>query len=831
MKRKLLSLALALAVALTLMPTAALAAEELKGDGTTYNVAGPDTTAQASLALTQTGGTAKELTVDIPFTVTPNADDGKATFAAKELVSVIAETTGAGTVPAGTPEWNGDICTLKFDMNGASSGKYGATVTVSLKDSLPGQFVSSSTNTSPNAAGLNDQTGPITITINEPQDNNYTASIEKKNLTIAIASATQVKDGDVGTRDINITWTATTTDGDAFTDATKAGVIKKATVKLGNDANAPTAELSDLGTITFSGKVLTFTDGKFEIPANADIAANASLPITLTATLDDSGDNGAAKFNAPGNATGSLNYTKPPAALALNSASYNDTAKVLTLSVSDTVYSNIKSVSILFTRTDVAADHQWEVLFNPNLIVRAGTDTYTFDLNGHLPKDAGTYSVSVEAHPSDTTQYMTGEVTAQGTCVVTAVPAPAPEPVTPTTPADEIPAPTDVNSSETASAAVESAQKMDTAEVAAQIEKELTDDTVTTTETLDKLEKLDEMVQNFGGIKVEVVPDNRAPAIFTSKNVKIVGAALNAEKPKEIKNLEIDLEISSAKTERRISGIYDRDNAVHFSMTLTNVARISRLKVPVVITLPLPSGMRSDKIRVLHYADADSSADVIIPKVSKNEITFVVTGFSDFVITEEVGRGGSSGRGSSGVTVNTPVTVAPITVTPTKPAGIFTDVPAGHTFASQISWARDNSIMGGYADGSFKPTATTNRQQMWMVLARLAGAAPADMAAAREWAVNAGISDGTNPQGAMSRQQLITMLYRFAQSQNKAGGTPADLGTYADAAAVASYAEEALAWGVGSGIITGTSDGKLNPEGSATRAHFAAFLYRYSHMA
>lgn len=136
--------------------------------------------------------------------------------------------------------------------------------------------------------------------------------------------------------------------------------------------------------------------------------------------------------------------------------------------------------------------------------------------------------------------------------------------------------------------------------------------------------------------------------------------------------------------------------------------------------------------------------------------------------------------------------------------------------------------MSGYSDGTFRPDNNTNRQQMWMVLGRLAGANPPNMTEARTWAINAGISDGTNPENPMSRQQLVTMLYRFAQSQGAEISGSADLSVYPDNGVVASYATEALAWAMGSGIVTGTTDGRLNPEGTATRAHFAAFLYRFN---
>ena len=157
----------------------------------------------------------------------------------------------------------------------------------------------------------------------------------------------------------------------------------------------------------------------------------------------------------------------------------------------------------------------------------------------------------------------------------------------------------------------------------------------------------------------------------------------------------------------------------------------------------------------------------------------------------------------------------------------FTDVPADHTFYKEISWAAKKGIMNGTGNGQFSPGRTVSRQQLWMVLARTSGSSPANMAEARTWAINSGISDGSNPTGPVSRQQLVTMLYRYAVKQNTALSGSKDISTYADADSVSGYAKDAIAWAVGNGIVSGTSGNRLNPQGSATRAHFAAFLYRF----
>lgn len=155
------------------------------------------------------------------------------------------------------------------------------------------------------------------------------------------------------------------------------------------------------------------------------------------------------------------------------------------------------------------------------------------------------------------------------------------------------------------------------------------------------------------------------------------------------------------------------------------------------------------------------------------------------------------------------------------------DVSRSYWAAPYIAWAYQRGVMNGTGNGNFTPNGLTNRQQLWMVLARLSGEKPADMAAARVWAVSTGVSDGTNPGGSLTRQQLVAMLYRYAQSKGCDVSVTGSLNGYVDAGKVSSYAQQAMSWAVANGIVTGTADKQLNPQGTASRAHFAAMMFRF----
>ena len=157
----------------------------------------------------------------------------------------------------------------------------------------------------------------------------------------------------------------------------------------------------------------------------------------------------------------------------------------------------------------------------------------------------------------------------------------------------------------------------------------------------------------------------------------------------------------------------------------------------------------------------------------------------------------------------------------------FTDVPESFWAYDEIKWAYDNGYVNGTSDTTFSPNSSISRQQVWMILARLSGADPASMAEARQWAMENGISDGTTPGNAVTRQQLVALLFRYATMMGYANDARADLNSYPDAGTVASYAVEPMQWSVANSIVAGTSDGTLNPTGTATRAQFAVILYRF----
>lgn len=167
-----------------------------------------------------------------------------------------------------------------------------------------------------------------------------------------------------------------------------------------------------------------------------------------------------------------------------------------------------------------------------------------------------------------------------------------------------------------------------------------------------------------------------------------------------------------------------------------------------------------------------------------------------------------------------------------KPADMyakrFSDVPVGHWAKEAISYASGKGLLNGVGNGAFDPEATTTRATLVTILARLDGVdtngGETWYSKGTDWAVSKGISDGTNPDAPISREQFVTMLYRYAGQPAVAGNA---LGGFADGQAVSDWAIPAMEWAVATGLMTGRTDGTLDPTGTATRAEAAALLMRY----
>lgn len=173
----------------------------------------------------------------------------------------------------------------------------------------------------------------------------------------------------------------------------------------------------------------------------------------------------------------------------------------------------------------------------------------------------------------------------------------------------------------------------------------------------------------------------------------------------------------------------------------------------------------------------------------------------------------------------------------------FNDVAYTSWYYDAVKFVYDKGIMDGVSYYRFAPDATITRGMVVTMLWRMAGepyessAGFTDVASGRyystavAWAAKNGIVEGMTsstfaPDQAITREQLASILYRYARWLGFSG-TGTDISGYTDAGKVSGYAYDAMCWAVKTGVVTGTSAKVLDPQGTATRAAAAQMFMNF----
>lgn len=155
----------------------------------------------------------------------------------------------------------------------------------------------------------------------------------------------------------------------------------------------------------------------------------------------------------------------------------------------------------------------------------------------------------------------------------------------------------------------------------------------------------------------------------------------------------------------------------------------------------------------------------------------------------------------------------------------FNDM-ADHWAKDAVEFASSRELFNGVGNDAFGPDLSMTRGMVSTVLARLAGADTAGgetwYAKGMVWAVENGISDGTNPEQPVTREQLAAMLYRYAGSPAVSG----ELG-FDDTTVISIWAYDAVRWCVDNGILNGVGGNRMTPQDLARRGQVAAMLMRF----
>lgn len=175
----------------------------------------------------------------------------------------------------------------------------------------------------------------------------------------------------------------------------------------------------------------------------------------------------------------------------------------------------------------------------------------------------------------------------------------------------------------------------------------------------------------------------------------------------------------------------------------------------------------------------------------------------------------------------------------------FQDVKTTDWFYEAVEYVAQNNMMSGTAVNTFSPNQTTTRGMIVTILHRMEGEPSttgttfSDVTKGQwytnavAWASANGIVTGYGtgafgPNDTITREQLATILYRYAQFKSYDISTSSSITSFSDGGKVSNYAAQAMSWAVGSGLISGVGENTLSPQSGATRAQAATILMRFN---
>lgn len=179
-------------------------------------------------------------------------------------------------------------------------------------------------------------------------------------------------------------------------------------------------------------------------------------------------------------------------------------------------------------------------------------------------------------------------------------------------------------------------------------------------------------------------------------------------------------------------------------------------------------------------------------------------------------------------------------------ASTMTDIPSGSWYESAVQYCLNNNYMSGESETKFNPNGTVSRAQVVQVLYNLegqpgytSGHTPFVDITPGSWYYNAvrwgeenGIASGTSattfePNTPVTREQVATFFANYAKFKNNYSGAQSDLSKYSDQNKISAWAKENISWAVNYGLMSGTSNTTLDPQGTCIRAQLAQFIKNY----
>ena len=387
------------------------------------------------------------------------------------------------------------------------------------------------------------------------------------------------------------------------------------------------------------------------------------------------------------------------------------------------------------------------------------------------------------------------------------------------------------------------------------------DGSTTTTETKPDGTKVETTVEEDGtkvetttrpdGSKTEVTtePDGTKTTVDTAKDETVTTTVENLDGSKTETKEEPDGTVTTTETDKEgnkketveksdgtttttydnVDGTYsvtvaDADGNTKSEVTLTEDSILKAAEEKESISLPMPE---------LPLTDDKEKAPVVtvsLPKNTEVAVEIPVEDVTTGTVAVLVDENGTETIIKTTISTENGILVKLAdgdTIKVVENSKEFDDVPESYWGYEAVQFASSHELFAGTGDAVFSPDAPMTRAMVWTVLARLDGINTTGeiwYAAGQQWAMEHGISDGTNPNAEVTREQMAAMLYRYALLKEYDTAEKADLADYADAASISDYAVEAMAWANAKEVVNGVTTTTLEPQMDAARVQVAQML-------
>ena len=322
---------------------------------------------------------------------------------------------------------------------------------------------------------------------------------------------------------------------------------------------------------------------------------------------------------------------------------------------------------------------------------------------------------------------------------------------------------------------------------------------------------------------------------------KALAAVVDQSKGSEIR-ISLDSIRETRLNDAQHAALKEMDvQAVYDAYIVSNGVRISDLKggrATVTAPYTLTNSQQAKGLVVWYVAESGDKEEVPASYGDK-EIRFTVTHFSNYILTYDAER--VKEETTAGTDYKTCLQDAAC------PISAFSDASPTAWYHDGVHYVLDNGIMSGMGNGLFAPNRETSRAMIAQILWNMEGRPVVNFlmtykdvdpeawyAEAIRWANSEGLMDGYGndrfgPNDTMTREQLVTVMYRYAQRKgiDVSVGEDTNILSYDDAYDVSEWAASAMQWAVGSGLISGRTSSTLNPKDTATRAEIATIMMRY----